>query len=330
LKIFIDDSGGFSWTPPGISLFCAVTASDKSISRIVQSYSRWSQNQPYFSEQTEIKGKDLSPMQQASFISSVILENEGLCLTLAGTRTSSFSRKLAEAVVRDSANIIGAAAKWSAENNRPSWADFYRRMAKWLSRRSPENLMWLHCLGTAIHVSLQHSIVLFAHEAHDSEFEEIELLIDKSFIGKSSHLDFWHEWLRHFLYNQSTKEPIMTIREWANRDHPFRRKYRVSEGVLHLSDLYRNHMKFVDSRDVPGVQIADICANISHRFYSGRHKYRPYRLMRGRIAGRGDSEIRIGILNESSVITDAPENHFSDYSENVIEVMKKLDRPSPA
>jgi hypothetical protein len=325
LRIFIDDSGGFEWTTPGVSLFCAVTVSDRTIDGITSNFIAWKERQSRRTAEGEVKGKDLLQSEQASFANAVILTGNGLGLTLAGTKTSLFKKEIAEEVIRNTADTVRAAAKWGEENEKPVWANFYKRMARWFGERSPENLMWLYSLGDAIHLSIQHSIILFGDEVNDCEFEDIEICIDKSFIGRPTHVEFWHEWLRNFLYNKSKKEPTMVIKEWSSRDHPYHRKYKSSGGVCDRSDLFRNHVKFVDSKDVLGVQIADICANICYRYYSGKPKYRPYRLLRSRIMGRHDSEIHYGLLNETSLLKDAPENHVSPYSEDVLAALDQLE-----
>jgi uncharacterized protein DUF3800 len=81
------------------------------------------------------------------------------------------------------------------------------------------------------------------------------------------------------------------------------------------SDLFRNHVHFGKSKDSVGLQIADISANICYRHFSGKPKYRPYRLVRSKIMGKYNAEIHYGVLNESSLLIDAPENHISDYTE---------------
>jgi Protein of unknown function (DUF3800) len=320
MKIFIDDSGGFGWTAHGVSLFCGVTISDKNSNTIMSNFHAWRSRQPNY-RGFELKGKDLSPTQQTSFANSVVLSTRGLSLTLAGTNTTLFKKEIAQQVVNDTATILRAAAVHSPH---AAIADFFRRMARWMEARSPENLLWIHCLGDAIHLSLQHGIVKFAEEAHDSEFENIEVLIDRSFIAKSTHIEFWQEWLRNYLYSKSKKEPFATISEWRERDHPFRRKYEGARGMIDWTDLYRNHVHFVDSQDLPGIQIADVCANICYRFYSENPKYRPYRLLRSRIIGKDGSEMHYAIFNETSLLTDAPENHVTDYFPEEIAAMDHI------
>lgn len=313
MKIFIDDSGGFSWTPHGVSLFCAVTIADRTLGEITSNFNAWKNRQPHFTTGAELKGTDLSPLQQASFVNSVILNSSGLRLTLAGTKTTLFKKEIAEQFIKDVANIMRATAKLSAETDRPLINEFFQRMARWVEQRSPENLMWIYCLGDAIYLVIQHSIVMFMEEAHDCEFENIEVLIDQSFIEKTTHIEFWREWLRNLMYSKSVRNPMLIPKQWAERNHPFN-KYRAS-GVIVSSDLFRNHVHFGKSKDSLGLQIADISANICYRRFSGKTKYRPYRLIRPKVAGKHSAEIHYSVLNESSLLADAPENHISDYSE---------------
>jgi Protein of unknown function (DUF3800) len=324
VKIFIDESGGFSWTTRGVSLFCAVTISDKDFNSVVSAFDAWKRRQPRPTRGSELKGTDLNPMQQASFVNSVILSCRRLRLTLAGTKTTLFKREIAEQYIKDSAAVLLATAESMKHTDRPKLADFFTRMANWMRRRNPEQLMWLFCLGDAICLSFQHAIVLFAEPADDYEFEKIEILIDQSFIEKSTEKEFWQEWLRMFLYNRSVKKPLMTVKEWSERDHPFNKKFKKARGVIDLSDLFRNNLRFGKSDDSSGIQIADISANICYRHYSGKPKYRPYRLLRSRTMGEHNSEIHYAVLNESSLLTDAPENHVHDYSEEEIAAMDEI------
>lgn len=319
MKIFVDDSGDFGWTGSGVSLFCAMIVSDRHLNAITTDFINWKSRQPHCTAATEIKGKDLSQIQQASFAQAVVLKNSGLWLTLAGTKTTLFKREIAEDYVRNSAATLRAVATWADDQDKPRVTDFYGKMTKWIEDRSPENVMWMNTLGTAIHLAMQHSIVIFADAEDDSEFENIEILIDESFITKQSHLGFWGEWLRNLLFAKSEKDPVPVIKQWSERNHPFIAKYRRNKGIVDFSDLYRNHTRFVDSEEVLGVQIADICANICYRHWADKAKYRPYRLLRSRVFGKQGTEMHTGILNETSLVTDASENHVHPYEEEDLE-----------
>lgn len=184
--------------------------------------------------------------------------------------------------------------------------------------------MWIISLEGAIHHSIQHAIVQFAEEPDDFEFENIEIVIDQSFIEKTKHIEFWQEWLRNSLYSRSVRTPMIVPKEWFERDHPFNRKYGRARGLINWSDLFRNHIHFAKSESSTGVQIADISANICYRFYSGNPKYRPYRLLRSRIFGKHNAEIHYSVLNESCLLTNAPENHVKDYTDEEIAAIAEI------
>ena len=40
--------------------------------------------------------------------------------------------------------------------------------------------------------------------------------------------------------------------------------------------------------------------------------------------GEHETEIHYGVLNESSLLTDAPENHVKDYSEQEVAAMEEI------
>jgi len=118
----------------------------------------------------------------------------------------------------------------------------------------------------------------------------------------------------------------MTVKQWSERDHPFNRRFKRARGVIDLTDLYRNNVRFGRSDDCSGIQIADISANICYRYFSGKPKYRPYRLLRSRTLGEHGSEIHYGVLNNSSLLTDAPANHVTEYSEREIAALEEIAR----
>ncbi len=215
-----------------------------------------------------------------------------------------FKRDIAQHYIKDAEAILLEAAKSTEQANRPRLTDFYTRMANWMRR--PNQLMWLFCLGDAICLSFQHAIVMFAEPADDCELEHIEILIDQSFIEKSTHREFWQVWLRLFLYNRSVKKPVMTIKQWSERDHPFNSKFKRARGVIDMTDLYRNNVRFGKSDDSSGIQIADIFANICYRHFSGKPKYRPHRLLWSRTLGEHNSEIHYAALNESVCLLMRP------------------------
>lgn len=79
-----------------MSLFCAATISDRTYNEVSVNFNVWKSRQPHFTFGGELKGKDLSTLQQASFVNSVIMNSTEVRLTLAGTKTTLFEKRIAE------------------------------------------------------------------------------------------------------------------------------------------------------------------------------------------------------------------------------------------
>jgi Protein of unknown function (DUF3800) len=320
MKIFIDESGSFNWQPEGISLFCAVTIADRELPTLLDSFRLWKQRHTNGGNRSEIKGKDLTPRQQTSFVQYVVLNCKDFWITQVGIDTRMSSRDLAEKFKSKYADIGMAASRWAKVRNKPVVERQYREFAGWIRNRSPEHFMWILALTDVIWHALQNSITSFMELEDNPEWENVAILIDKSFIKQPEHLLFWQEWLRNQVHSISHRKPLLTPREWTERDHPFQRKYSRSDHFVEMSELFRENMDFADSKAHEGLQIADICANICYRFSSRNPKYRAYRLLRGQILGptggrgRGGSKLTLLVLDKDSLTDGSPESHVKEFS----------------
>ena len=157
---------------------------------------------------------------------------------------------------------------------------------------------------------MQHTIVRHMEPTDDAEFENWDIVIDRSIIETARHEVFWGGWLRALLYQQSNKTPLDIITEWRERKHPFVRKYFRRGDVLDVSDLFKRHMRFGDSKAEPGLQVADVCAAIARRFYVDGWR-EPYARMVERIVGERGHELHLFQLDESSLRTGRPEDAVS-------------------
>ena len=113
-------------------------------------------------------------------------------------------------------------AKYTSETNKnQKIVEFYRQMSGWVRKRSTPNCLWIVVLLQTIFDTLQHGIVRFAEPEFGSEFENIEFVIDRSFIQRDEHFQFWKEWLRADLM-KSSRRSIMTIKS-GHQTTPTRR-----------------------------------------------------------------------------------------------------------
>jgi hypothetical protein len=105
MKIFIDDSGAFNWSNPGVSLFCGVTIPDRDFPSVIDRFSRWRRSVIGHSRR-ELKGAELTDRQLSSFASKVLpLTDRDVWLTVLGVDT----RRTLESIIcrfREQASIM--------------------------------------------------------------------------------------------------------------------------------------------------------------------------------------------------------------------------------
>jgi uncharacterized protein DUF3800 len=308
MKIYVDESGSFTWNPSGVSLFCGISVADRSIPDLFVRFLRWKQEVPKRRRGAEVKGSSLSDSQLASFARKVIVPSESLFLTFVGTDTLRLDRAVVETHKQQAAEVLKAASVQTAAQRRTTLSRQYLHMAGWLSKRSLENHLWLICLEECTYDALQHTIVRFDQPIYDQEFERIEFVIDRSFIRRKEELLNSQELARNRILQLSLKRPIEIPNDWAPRSHPFVRKY-VRHGLLEGTQLFRDNLYFADSKPSEGVQIADICVNICYRVKRYSKAEEAYDMLRPYIVGYKGAEIRIVLLTDESLWKDSAEKH---------------------
>ena len=287
MRIFIDESGNFGSSPPQISLHCGVVVCSTSLVELFRRFLEWKHSLVGNHRKREIKANVLDDDQLESFVRTVILPEADLRLTVVGIDTNIFTKPALEDWRDGISHVCQGAAEWSGSRGYPVAKRQYTEMSGWLWNRSPDNLALMISLGEVIWQSLQNSIICFGGSQFESEFCDLEIVIDRSFIRRHEHELFWNEFLRSHFKNRSRREPLLTPDEWSKTNHPFERQYCQDDDQVDLTTLFREHMYFADSKKSEGLQIADICAHICLRYYRRRKWFEAYRLLRKFITGEG-------------------------------------------
>jgi hypothetical protein len=319
VNLFIDDAGSFSWHTQGKSLFAGLTVPDREMVGLFDRFERWRRS-VIGASRRELKGSELTPNQLYSFTHKVLPQGErDTRVTVVGADTSETSERVI-GQVRDQVSAQFKAASELVRRTNPANKTLiqnYVELSGWVGKRSTPNFLWISALEDALLDTFQHSAVYYMEPEDDSEFENTEVVIDRSFIHREEHVYFWKAWLAHGMNGRARRTGgFMVPDTWARRGHPFQRKYG-GQGTFDFNDLFMNHMRFGDSQKLPGLQIADICAHICYRHWRGdKEPEAAYRYLRPRIVGRDAIQIRIvHFTAEQSVIHDAIENHVgvADY-----------------
>ncbi len=208
MRTFVDESGSFGWRPAGISLFCGVTIAERTLPSVFERFARWKRSVIGDSKR-ELKGCELTPKQLHSFTYRVMpAADRDIWLTLVGVNTRLMSELLIGKIRDSSSDIFGAASEAMMSWGNTRIAETYRQMSGWVRNRSLQNVLWVYGLTETVVRVVQHCIARFLEPEDDSEFENIRLSIDESFIRRDEHVTFWREWFRNMAMNRSESERL--------------------------------------------------------------------------------------------------------------------------
>jgi Protein of unknown function (DUF3800) len=318
---FLDESGSFCWADEGISVFCGLSVPDAEIPALADRFVKW-KSSIIGESKRELKGQELTPSQLLSFCRSVLPRDpRSFYLTLVGADTRRTAEVYLERLRDQAAALFRLSSELCIKSGNRKLAEMYRQMSGWLLNRSTVNILWIIVLEEAILQTLQHTAIRFLDPEYDSEFENLEIAIDESFVRRDEHVIFWREWLRNGLMKNSRMRGFVTVKDWSERGHPFRRKYIVHSGLYNFNDLFVNHTDFHDSRALVGLQIADICANICYRNFRDHPDSRAYDTLRPRIVGKDGRALTLVTVDERSLHQDDLSNHVRPFD---IEAWKRL------
>jgi hypothetical protein len=323
MRNFLDDSGAFAWAPPGISLFAGLILSNWSTPRITEAFIEWKRKILSVGDDVEVKGKNLRSEHLMPFVKWVVLPHKGFWISLTGADTRLSTTEISRQYVEQAAEVVEAAGGWASGQGNQQLGTDYRRMAKWMRGRSPQNGLWISVLSRSIHRTIQHTIARHLEPSVAVEYEDWEIVIDQSFVKKPKELTAWRAWLRSDLHRICKTHPIIVPTQWPE-DHPYMKRFRVDGDSADMSDLFRTNMTFGDSQAHYGLQMADICASICRRYFAGE-MILPYEALHPRIVQDKTTDMLVIYLNEGSLRQGPPEESF-----NFIDVPPASEIPEPA
>jgi Protein of unknown function (DUF3800) len=310
VKTFIDESGCFSWKHSGKSVFCGLSLPDHALPDVFLQFFRWKRDVLGLKRQKEIKAYELTSKQLRSFVERVAMYDKTFRLTYTAVDTQFTSATVVDKMRDQWAEVLAVVANRENARKNKSAAQFHLEMSHWVRQRSQENFLWTMALYAIIFESIQNTISRFAHESFDQEFLSWDIIIDRSFIKRDRHINFWQEWLRHQLRQFSANhDGFKAPSGWLNRKHPLLKNMRPDNNVVDGAELLLEHTYFADSQAYEGLQLADICAHICFRYLKDGVPYEPLTLLRARINDGSGGPIRLIHLSENHIWNDSAEAH---------------------
>lgn len=237
MRIFVDESGSFSWSTPGISLMAALVIPDAAMDILTSRFLVWKSSIAGESRR-EIKGSELTSVQLESFVQQVLPSSERVpFLTVVGANTATTQENHVATAKDQLSQQYAHIAHQLLERDPPNkpLAQGYTELSGWTKNRSAVNFLWIATAEKTIVEAIQLMICAFLDREFDQEFENIEISIDRSFIKEPGLIRFWQEYHRvSHLTRAKNGEGFLIPKDWRVRNHPYNRKYRVEPSVTNL------------------------------------------------------------------------------------------------
>jgi Protein of unknown function (DUF3800) len=130
---------------------------------------------------------------------------------------------------------------------------------------SINQVLRIYSLANCIREALEHAIIFLANRGHEKAWEDVRFEIDRVQVRPNSREEkVFSRMVLAWLAGWSRSKPFTLVREIHTPDHPFVRKYDLSDSI-DASKLVRDRIYWVDSSESWGVQMADIGATIVYQ-----------------------------------------------------------------
>ena len=297
MRVFIDESGSFSWQRPGWSIVAAVGICelDGTLEAILDRFRAFERSLPKErrSLSGEIKGSVLMDQELATFVWDVLPRTRDLAhVSLVGFDSMETPRdvvaRFRETLAKDGTRR--ERHRYSSKRNQ-RMVQVVDETAAWIRRRSDEDIGWLLATHIAIADALTHSVVALLDDRHDDgrELAELSYVLDRSSRIQGERKGYlWRQVLNSALCGRSERIPFPHIRQWRD-DHAFVAKYGYGDG-LDLRALWRG-ITFENSQQVPGLRIADLVAQVAARHFARDEAVSAWKRLRPIVMGPNGREL---------------------------------------
>ncbi len=153
--------------------------------------------------------------------------------------------------------------------------DQVTELAKRWGNMSDNEGMKLCTLTYCFLEALRHSIIFHCAETFYPCWDSLSFTVDQTrtksetrdeLVFKDMSLKWLTGWSKH--------NPFITREGIHTEEHPFVKKYKMSEKGFDLGKIFRGNITFGDSNGSCGLQIADICANILYQSFHDLNNYK--------------------------------------------------------
>lgn len=188
---------------------------------------------------------------------------------------------------------------------------FEKKIADYNTRLSDQEYLQSILTTQNIRKTLQHTLVYYIDYKYAKYFKDYFFIFDRKLSTKLSPMEKYIDtYLLPFLQGNPEKQQALAIVGIWKKGHPFVDNYLNKDGDIMLNAIFKNGLRFVDSKEEPGIRLIDIVCNTLYsylHFPENREYLNCYTLIKTAIGHQGDKYIDLVMLNpKNSIPNDYP------------------------
>jgi Protein of unknown function (DUF3800) len=278
VRFYFDESGDFAFPSDGFDCYTMAgvvcpESFESDLGEFVQGrHERWSVAELHAAKLTAGQRLNIcrfiaqSPLQLVAYATDTVMVDRA---AIARWRVGQ-----AKANVR---NLAKYRAQGGQSKEIEEWMEVRGKRVSLASRISDAELFQAILLLGLTHAALQKSLIFYLGKAWNADFTEFRFIYDGKLPNK---LGAGEKYLRDTTVpslGSDRKYSLDLVDVWKNQDppHPFIARFErhggwaagehVTDDVLDLKLIFEHGLQFEDSRSHPGLQIADVVANVARR-----------------------------------------------------------------
>jgi len=273
MLFFFDESGNFSLPNADehkCAVICGVVIAETVEERLRQDFEKFV-NQLSSSEKAngEPKGTLLTDKNRQLFC-EILSDYEGVLITPTTLDLSISSReKTLNVCNKMKADLFESAKKCVYDTMRSE----IEELAKQWGNLSINEGLRLVALASCFWEAIEHSVIFHSGKEYYNCWDSLCFVVDAVKTAKLSREEkVFTCMVLMWLTAWSKFRPLKTISEIHTDEHPFVKKYCTKTG-FDLGKILKGNIRYYNSKDSWGLQIADICANIVYQAVHDLHNY---------------------------------------------------------
>ena len=317
MTVAIDETGDFNETSDSHSFFVAAyVQSENGQHKIKQKqFEDWESTLPDIvkTKKGEVKGNSLNEGQLQAFLKSVIFKLPEVRVSYVSLIPAHTSPEIIKKYQRFEIRQVDYSLQtFINSGSKKKNINFLREYSKWLNKRPLKDFMKMLCLKNSLLDTLKNTMIYGIVNDKIDELLNISYKVDRDFLTEENM--YWSEYARRSVQENSKSKPFPMLDTW-DKDHPVKKKYLVKrdngKDGINLNIIFKDNLKFVDSRDHFEVRIADILGIIVNRFWN-----------------KGEMKMEYDFLTKIWPVKDGHiQLHFDDFDEETLfeQYQKDLD-----